>query len=377
MHPSAFVLLAAEAAPAQEGGGILNAIIQNTFYLALLFVFLAAIVGAFVAARKRDRCLKKFRDFPVMVEEQTGRIVWGRLRVFSKGLELLFETPYDRPAKNSFLVYEAEVGRILALYRFTDRLGEKDSRRCARQARRLAAPPLTSRIWRTLRNIINTFRDAIVQALGMSVQQAAKARPSPVLATGGGQIAGIGTTLVGETANAYEPMLEQYIGDPVILELTNPADPEKRSVEYYGHLGEYSAQFILLVGVHRRFQAKAPLTGGESRFLGDAVRARAEGERLIVENRSKVDVQVEGFHAGDACRDIDQTVPAGETVEIAVPEECRVEGAAAAISYERRFDIIVPRACGIVRHASAAPNESPGASGGAVVATDSGRGAGL
>ncbi|MGB3087607.1 MAG: hypothetical protein WBC53_07775, partial [Phycisphaerae bacterium] len=240
-------------------------------------------------------------------------------------------------------------------YRFADRLGEKDSRRCARQAHRLAAPPLTSRIWRTLRNIVNTFRDAIVQALGMSVQQAAKARPSPVLATGGGQIAGIGATLVGETANAYEPMLEQYIGDPVILELTNPADPEKRSVEYYGHLGEYSAQFILLVGVQKRCQAKAPLAGGESRFLEDAVRARAEGERLIVENRSKVDVQVEGFHAGDACRDIDQTVPAGETVEIAVPEECRVEGAAAAISYERRFDMIVPRACGTVRHGSQAP----------------------
>ncbi|MGB2755757.1 MAG: hypothetical protein WBE00_11720, partial [Phycisphaerae bacterium] len=85
---NALWILAAEAAPVQEGGGILNAIIQNTFYLALLFVFLAAIIGAFVAARKRDRCLKKFRDFPVMVEEQTGRIVWGRLRVFSMGLEL-------------------------------------------------------------------------------------------------------------------------------------------------------------------------------------------------------------------------------------------------------------------------------------------------
>ncbi|MGB3086387.1 MAG: hypothetical protein WBC53_01440, partial [Phycisphaerae bacterium] len=123
MHPSAFVLLAAEAAAEKEMSGVLKLLLENPFALALLFVFSAAIVGAFVAARKRDRCLKRFRDFPVMVEEQTGRVVWGRLRVFSKGLELLFETPYDRPAKNSFLVYEAEVGRTLALYRFTDRLG--------------------------------------------------------------------------------------------------------------------------------------------------------------------------------------------------------------------------------------------------------------
>jgi hypothetical protein len=205
--------------------------------------------------------------------------------------------------KKSFLVYEPEVGRILAIRRFADGLSGRDAARRRHQAERLADPPLASRIGRWTRNIVNTFRDALVQALGMSVQQASKATPNPLLATGGTQIAGIGATIVGATANAYEPMLEQYIGQPVILELVNPADAEKRHVEYHGYLGEYSARFVLLVDA-RRVEAEASETGDEA---GAPEKAAAKT-------------------AGD-----DAATPA-----------------------ERLFDLIVPRACGTVRHASKA-----------------------
>ncbi|HUS44584.1 MAG TPA: hypothetical protein VM219_00910, partial [Phycisphaerae bacterium] len=220
----------------KEISGVLKFLIENPFAIGLTLLFLAAVVGAFVAARQRDRCLKRFRGFPVTIEEQSGRTIWGRLRVFSKGLELEFEGAAGAggtagvPAKNSFLIYEPEVARILAIRRFADSLSGRDAARRRRQAERLADPPLASRLGRRMRNIVNTFRDAIVQALGMSIQQASKAAPSPLLATGGTQISGIGATLIGTTANAYEPMLEQYIGKPVVLELVNPADAEKRGV---------------------------------------------------------------------------------------------------------------------------------------------------
>ncbi|HUX00299.1 MAG: hypothetical protein WBD63_00445 [Phycisphaerae bacterium] len=277
----------------KEMSGVLKFLLENPFAIGLTLLFLAAVVGAFIAARQRDRCLKRFRGFPVTIEEQSGRTIWGRLRVFSKGLELEFETgdaggTAGVPAKNSFLIYEPEVARILAIRRFADSLSGRDAARRRRQAERLADPPLASRLGRRMRNIVNTFRDAIVQALGMSIQQASKAAPNPLLATGGTQISGIGATLIGTTANAYEPMLEQYIGKPVVLELVNPADAEKRGVEYHGYLGEYSAQFVLLVDARRRPESKAPPAGGDA-------------------------VEPDG----------------------------------------RLFDLLVPRACGTVRHASA------------------------
>jgi hypothetical protein len=57
----------------KEMSGVLKFLLENPFAIGLTLVFLAAVVGAFIAARKRDRCLKRFRHFPVTVEEQSGR----------------------------------------------------------------------------------------------------------------------------------------------------------------------------------------------------------------------------------------------------------------------------------------------------------------
>jgi len=371
MHSATtLAILAEQAAPAARDGThpALRFLLENPFAVGLVFIFLVAIVGAFIAARKRDRCLKKFRGFPVTLSEQAGRQVWGVLKVFSHGVELVYETPFDTPAKRSFLIYEGELGRLLSICRFTDRLGVADRARRRRQARRLAHPPLSSRAGRWARNVVNTFRDALVKALGMTVQQAARASPSPALAAQSGQINAIGTLLIGETANAYEPMIEQYISRPVILEVTNPADPNARKVEYHGALGEYSAQFVMLVDVRRRMAEHVPMNGTVHRLLEETVEVRAGPEAVHVTNRSGVPVTVEGVTAGGMCHAVNRTVAAGATAETAVPEGARAippappEGKAAdaaptetptvTLAWERTFDLIVPRAIGVIRHAS-------------------------
>jgi len=354
-------ILAEQAAPPQsvsEGSGILDFVLDNPFALALTVVFVVALVGAFVAARKRDRCLKTFRRHPVTVQEQAGRRIWGLLKVFSKGLELVYESPLERPSKNSFLIYEAELGRILSIHRFVDRLDEKARRRRRRQTRRMADPPLRTRVARWARNIVNTFRDAIVSAMGMSLQQAAKTSPSPALKAQGGQVGAVGTMLVGETANAYEPMIEQYIGRPVILEAVNPADESKSVLEYHGYLGEYSARFILLVNVRHRFHETVPL-GATAKFLEGALEVRADKDTVRVRNGSAVQVIVEGVRAGDVCHDIDTRIEPGETGETAVPQEAAdADGAAVAVSWQREFDLLVPRSVGVIRHASEPPGHA-------------------
>jgi len=328
MHSATtLAILAEQAAPAARDGThpALRFLLENPFAVGLVFIFLVAIVGAFIAARKRDRCLKKFRGFPVTLSEQS-------------------------------------------ICRFTDRLGVADRARRRRQARRLAHPPLSSRAGRWARNVVNTFRDALVKALGMTVQQAARASPSPALAAQSGQINAIGTLLIGETANAYEPMIEQYISRPVILEVTNPADPNARKVEYHGALGEYSAQFVMLVDVRRRMAEHVPMNGTVHRLLEETVEVRAGPEAVHVTNRSGVPVTVEGVTAGGVCHAVNRTVAAGATAETAVPEGARAippappEGKAAdaaptetptvTLAWERTFDLIVPRAIGVIRHAS-------------------------
>ena len=381
MEPLA--MLAEQApAPATGGpaGGVLQFLLDNPFAIGLVVLFLVAVVAAFIAARKRDRCLKKFKGFHVTLTEQSGRHIWGSLKVFSAGVELVYETPFDRPAKRSFLMYEGDLGRLLSVCRFTDRLDPDEAARRQRQARRLAQPDLLQRMARWARNIVNTFRDAIVKAMGMTVQQATQTSPNPVLRAQGGQLNAIGTLLIGETANAYEPMIEQYVNQPVILEAVNPADPQRKVAEHHGTLGEYSAQFILLVDVRRRFTEQVPIDGQTRPLLEDTVKVRAVGRTIRVANRSAVPVEVEGVTAGEgACIDVNQVVAPGQTVEVAVPEAAlpRPDGpgaegagatapaggdavgaaagpAAAILSWQRTFDLIVPRSVGIIRHASEA-----------------------
>jgi len=361
-------ILAEQAAPAATDGAhpAVRFLLENPLAVGLLVVFVAAAIGAFVAVRKRDRCLKAFRGFPVTLSEQSGRQVWGRLKVFSRGVELEYETPFDAPAKRSFLMYEGDLGRLLALHRFADRLGEADRRRRHQQVRRLIHPSPASRAARWARNVVNTFRDAIVKAMGMTVQQAVQASPNPTLAAQGGQINAIGTLLIGETANAYEPMIEQYLSRPVILEVVNPADPEKRVAEYHGCLGEYSAQFVLLIDVRRRFTQDVPLDGDLHRMMEDTVESRIDGQTLHVANGAAVPVVVESVTAGGTCQEIGTTVGPGETAEVALPAEtaagpdaAKGEGGKTAapapavrLAWERTFDLVVPRSIGIVRHAS-------------------------
>jgi len=369
------VLLAEQApSPAAGGsaGGVVQFLVDHPFAVGLAFLFLVAVVAAFIAARKRDRCLKKFRGFPVTLTEQSGRRIWGWLKVFPAGVELVYETPLGRPAKRSFLMYEGDLGRLLSIARFTDRLGSEHAAERKRQAGRLAHPGPLRRLGRWARNIVNTFRDAIVKAMGMTVQQAAQASPNPVLQAQGGQINAIGTLLIGETANAYEPMIEQYVNRPVILETVNPADPQRKVTEHHGTLGEYSAQFVLLVDVRRRFTETVPMDGQTRPLLEDTVQVRADGRTIRVANGSAVPVEVEGVTAGGgACIDVGRVVAPGETAEVTVPGQPGAgddgtagvgtpaptgggdaEGPAAIFSWQRTFDLIVPRSVGIIRHAS-------------------------
>jgi len=353
---NAFAMLAEEAgAVARAEGqisGVLKFILDNPFALALTIIFLIAIIAAFVAARKRDRCLKKFRDYPVTLLRQDGRTLWGRLRVFSKGLELVYARSAHEAGKRSLLIYEPELAGILAVYRFVDRLDAKEHAWQARQTALLARMKLPYRTWRGTRNLFNTFRDAVVQAMGLTIQHAAKAAPNPLLtAAGQAPIATLGSALGTDSGFAYEPMLEQYIGLPVVLELANPADAGKPPVEYRGALSEYSDKYILLVGVSHRFTERMALGGPEASFMEDRVRVRPAEGKLVIQNPSPAVVRVDAVECAGVQREINEAVPPGETAEVTLPEGVGAGGAAVILSYERTFDVIVPRSCGAVRHA--------------------------
>src|SRR5438045_4076209 len=61
------------------------------FYFTILFIFLTAIVTAVVAKWARDKCLKLFHGFHVTLERNRGQTIWGQLKVFSSGVEVVYD----------------------------------------------------------------------------------------------------------------------------------------------------------------------------------------------------------------------------------------------------------------------------------------------
>src|SRR5215210_8821210 len=97
-----FPALAQAAAPAAS----------TIFYLTLLFIFLTAIITTVTTKNARDKCLKLFNHYHVTLERVRGQTSWGKLRVFSTGVEIVYDHPYvDHRGrrKTSYLIYQHEL----------------------------------------------------------------------------------------------------------------------------------------------------------------------------------------------------------------------------------------------------------------------------
>ena len=114
------------------------------FYTTILVIFATAIVGPFVRSRLRDRCLRSLDESLVVLERVDQDPVWGRLRVYATGLELLYGAPSPGISgidKYSYILYKGSFGAIHALWRYPDEMTEDERRRRAKRIRRTARPP--------------------------------------------------------------------------------------------------------------------------------------------------------------------------------------------------------------------------------------------
>ena len=291
-------------------------VFESTFGLILVFIFVPIIVTTFIAARQRDRCLKTFHKFHATVYTKTGQAIWGGLSVFSKGLVITYEDPVEaagRPTKTSYMMYEADMENVSAVFRFHDRISEKSRRRRRRQIQRLAYPGFIGRTWRRIRNLINTLRDAFNKAIDAILGQMQRAKPqSQMLKTGGKEIGGIGTTLLGKVANAYEPLLESHIGTPVVLEISGPEEGAKK--EYAGQLGEYSAAYLMVLDIDAEIEDKA-VAGGHGAFDDQVTASRAD-DQVEITNGLSVDVRIVSVEVGGQLIALDHTVAANSTAAL-------------------------------------------------------------
>jgi hypothetical protein len=230
--------------------------LNNPLFITIVFVALVTLVGAFVRRSSRDKCLKSFAGFDVVIETVAGKQVWGRLRLENTGLELLYPSARDDPdghIETSYILYKQEYSNIQAVIRYHDQLDEK-CRSCRdRELARTYHPRFFRRLGRRIKNIFKTIRDSIVEVINVLLSQVKKTTPAGEMLTSQDKYVNqMKTELISSVATSYEPLLERHIGHKVILELIKG----DKLLEIEGVLKDYTSEFVEILDVNYACKAE-------------------------------------------------------------------------------------------------------------------------
>lgn len=226
----------------------------DAFTITVIFIVLSTVVALVIKRLHRDKCLKDLAGNMVTLEEMSGRTIWGKLRVENTGLELVYAEMHKNEnghEKSSYILYKYEYPNIQSLVRFHDQLSENDKKLRDRELKRVYHPKRLQRLRRSTQNILKTIRDTIAEVVNLLISRAQKsAAVGSTLTTQDKYITQIKQELVGSVGTSYEPLLERYIGQRVVLELMK-AD---KVFEYPGVLKDYTAEFIEIMDVDYKFK---------------------------------------------------------------------------------------------------------------------------
>jgi small nuclear ribonucleoprotein (snRNP)-like protein len=231
---------------------------ESATAITILFIIFAAGVGAFVRKRSRDKCLRDFEDNTVTLEKKTGETIWGKLRVENTGLEFIYAEKHIDPDghdETSYILYKYEYPEILAVIRFHDMLSEHNKKVREKELKLTYHPGFRRRLKRRILNVFRTVRDSIVEVINLLISQAKKATPAgKVLTSQDKYVSQMKQELMESAGTSFEPLLERYIGNKVVLEMIKG----DKVLEYCGVLKEYTAEFIEIMDVNYAAQLSQP-----------------------------------------------------------------------------------------------------------------------
>lgn len=329
--------------------------IDDILWITILFIFLATLLAAFIRRVRKDKCLRLFDRQHVTYLDPSGTPYWGDLWASSQGLELRFDAPYTTSrglTKTGVLIPPEEWRTAVALCRVESALTPEERRERERQVRRTFRPGPHRRLLRALQNFVNVIRDAVVKSVSVFVGSlGAKSGAAAAILKQKGEVDALSQTLLGVVANAYEPLLERHIGEPVVLEILNPPGAKEPRLELPGYLVDYTEHLIAVFHVggdpeeHLDVEVEDTLEREGLRFEVDDARVRiaCPGPDALV---------VKQVRSGEETFDLGVALLPGCTLEVTR----RGKGAVRVVAERtRQLDVVCPRQRARVRFISAEP----------------------
>jgi hypothetical protein len=332
-------------------------IFDNALSITLAFIFISALIGTILRNLSIDKCLHHFDEFHVTLELVNTDLIWGTLKMYSTGLELLYRKPrLDSSGhyESSFILYASEYDTIQAICRYHGDLSEKRCKIREADIRKTYQPTIFARTIRWVRNLVNTFSDAFSKSLNVIIGQMKKLSPGSVILKQDAQLSKIGTDIIGYAGNAYDPILERYIGEKVVIEVTY-AD---RKEEYLGILKEYTSTFMELLNVSYIYLVNLPFKGqGSGKFEISGIYVKKEDETYLIENQSVTPIQVYDMTKDGVTSPLQLEI-GPQDKQVVFEDDPEAIDVSVMIKTRRTVDLIVPRSKALIRHAG--PREKIG-----------------
>lgn len=323
---------------------------DSVFLYTLLFIILSALFGTYLNARAKDRCLADFAKFHVTIEEVDGDLAWGKLQIYSTGIELQYLKPHhddDGHIETSYIIYKEQYPTLHGIFRYHDDLSKENQKRREKSIKKTYHPNLYKRILRGWRNILSTFKDSIFQSIILLVGQAQKSNPSStLLKTQDKRITSLSQDIIQVTAKAYEPLLEKYIGKKIVLDV-NKGDNE---IEFHGILKEYSNDFIEILDITQKKETDIQITSEDKSNLEKyGIVINKNGLRFGIENKGDKPLYIKKVKAIDFTKELNVICNPSSVADFYTEAELSGD---ISISFDviRKMDAIIPRKYCLMRH---------------------------
>lgn len=319
-----------------------------SLFITIGLIFLVSLIGAYIRSTLKDPCLKSFDGFHVTLERANGKVIWGVLHVAPTGLELRYQSAVqdERHIESSYILYASEYDDIQTLYRYADQLSEEGKRRRQADIERSFHPNLLRRFARSTRNFLTTATDSLNEALGLLLGRVQKAGSRYLSEKTDVTLGKLSGKVLGQvSASTYDPLLEQVIGQRVVIELQEGNEIH----EHVGIFKNYSAHFIEVLDVQYPERHILPVTPHHAAGETAGITAQCEADHLKVHNHGDLPVLVQTLECADQEQIINAIVDGGEVIEVH-PQQPITGPARLHLQAVRELDMVIPRSRCIVRH---------------------------
>ncbi len=307
-------------------------------------IFLVTMVGAYLRTRQVDRCLKSFDGFHVTLERTDGSIIWGVMELAPTGLELRYRDSVqdDNHIETSYVFYADEYGDIQAMYRYVDQLTAEEKVRRTADRQRSFHPSLLRRMSRQLRHFIATANDSLSEVVGMLAGRLKRPAGRYIDDTGAAQLTTLGRSVIGSVGHLHDPLLERYIGQRVVLEISEGDEVH----EHVGIFKDYSSDFIELLDV--RIPQRQTIKATDKKSRHQRLQIEREPGIIKVTNLDSHPLLVHSLQVPGDEELLNVVIDGDETIILHVDAE--FEEAKLNVQIARELDVIVPRTRCLVRH---------------------------